>query len=47
MVDIQSTGEVGDRPNTRGGNQAQPDSVFKQYLEQNPEMADKIFKVML
>ena len=39
MVDVQSTLDEGGRPETRGAATAVPDSVFKQYLEQNPEMA--------
>ena len=45
MVDVASTGDDG-RPETRMS-QAPGGSDFKQYLEQNPEMANQIMKVML
>ena len=46
MVEIQSTNEDGARPETRGSTSV-PSSPFKIYLEQNPEMANQLFKVML
>ena len=45
MVDVQSTGD-NERPETRASSSL-PDSDFKIYLEQNPEMAAQISKVML
>ena len=45
MVDTASANND-DRPQTSDANPV-PDSVFKIYLEQNPEMAAKLFQVML
>ena len=47
MVEIQSTNEDGARPETRASSKGVPSSPFKIYLEQNPEMANQLFKVML
>lgn len=47
MVEIQSTNEDGARPETRASTKGVPSSPFKIYLEQNPEMANQLFKVML
>ena len=44
MVDVQSQEEG--RPETRLGPQPNP-SAFKQYLEQHPDMANELTRVML
>ena len=48
MVEIQSTNEDGQaRPDTRASTKGVPDSVFKSYLMQNPEMSAELFTVLL
>ena len=42
MVDTASANNDDGRPQTSDANPV-PDSVFKIYLEQNPEMAAKLF----
>ena len=44
MVDVTSTDN--DRPETRA-TMAPSDSAFKGYLEQNPEMAAQLIRVLL
>lgn len=45
MVDVQSNNDES-RPNSQSAARV-PDSDFKLYLEQNPEMANAVFKVLL
>lgn len=44
MVDVQSNND--ERPQTQQAGRA-AESDFKLYLEQNPDMANQVFKVLL